>query len=137
MAASAVWAASAEDRRRMRVIEMKCMSATCGVSIMDIIRKEEVRRRCGSELSIGEGMDRNVFRWYGHLERMEEERVVKRLYMSNVEGSRGRGRPKLRWMDGVKAAVERREANIEYATMCVQDRERWRREDHSKHMWAA
>jgi hypothetical protein len=37
---------------------------------------------------------------------MEEERVVKRVYMSNVEGSGGRGRPKLRWMDGVKAVVE-------------------------------
>ena len=66
-----------------------------------------------------------------------KKRVVKRVYMSNVEGSRKRGRPKLRWMDGVKAAVERRGANIEYARMCVQDRERWRREVHSKHMWAA
>jgi hypothetical protein len=35
------------------------------------------------------------------VDRMEEERVVKRVYMSNVEGSRKRGRPKLRWLDGV------------------------------------
>jgi predicted ArsR family transcriptional regulator len=41
--------------------------------------------------------------WYGHVDRMEEERVVKR---ANVEGSRKRGRPKVRWMEeGVKAAV--------------------------------
>ena len=70
---SEVWAASAEDRRRMGVMEMKCMRAMCGVSIWDRIRNEEVRRRCGSELSIGERMDRNVLRWYGHVERMEEE----------------------------------------------------------------
>jgi hypothetical protein len=44
-----VWAASAEDRRRMGVIEMKCTRTMCGVSI----RNEEVWR-CGSELSIGE-----------------------------------------------------------------------------------
>jgi hypothetical protein len=69
-------------------------------------------------------MDRNVLRWYGHVERMEEERVVKRVYMSNVEGSRKRGRPKLRWMDGVKAAVKWRGANIEYARMCLQYRQR-------------
>jgi hypothetical protein len=47
---SEVWAASADDRRRMGVIEMKCMRAMCGVSIRDRIRNEEVRRRCGSEL---------------------------------------------------------------------------------------
>jgi hypothetical protein len=38
----------------------------CGVSIiyMDRVRNEEVQRRCGSELRIGEQMDRNVLRWY-------------------------------------------------------------------------
>jgi hypothetical protein len=41
-------------------------------------------------------MDRNVLKCYGHVERMEEEIVVKRVYMSNVEGSRKRGRPKLK-----------------------------------------
>jgi hypothetical protein len=40
-------------------------------------------------------------------------------------------------MDGVKAVVEQRGANIEYARMYVQDHERWRRVVHSKHMWAA
>jgi hypothetical protein len=69
-------------------------------------------------------MDRNVLTWYGYVERMEEKSVVKIVYMSNVEGSRGRGRPKLWWMDVVKAAVKRRGANVEYARMCVQDRER-------------
>jgi hypothetical protein len=32
--------------------------------------------------------------------------VVKRVHRAKVSGSRGRGRPKLRWMDDVKAAVE-------------------------------
>jgi hypothetical protein len=68
---------------------------------------------------------------------MEKESVFKRMYMSNIEDCRGRGISKLRWMDWVKASVERRGANIEYARMCVEDRERWRREVHSKHMWAA
>jgi trehalose utilization protein len=46
-----------------------------------------------------------VLSWYGHVERMEEERVVKRVYRSKVEGNRGRGRLKLRWVDGVKAVA--------------------------------
>jgi hypothetical protein len=80
-------------------------------------------------------MDRNVLMWYGHVERMEEERVVKSIYMSKFEGIRGS--PKLRWMNGMKAAVERRGAKTGYARMCMQDRERWRRAVHYKNMWAA
>jgi hypothetical protein len=41
---------------------MKCMRAMCGLSIVDRVRNEEVRRRCGSEISIGERMDINVLR---------------------------------------------------------------------------
>jgi hypothetical protein len=40
---------------------------------------------------------------------MGEERIVKRVYSAKVEGSRARGRPKIRWMDSVKASAERNE----------------------------
>jgi hypothetical protein len=59
---SEVLAASAGDRRRMGVMEIKCMRAMCRVSIRDRIRNEEVRRKSCSELDIGERMDRNVLR---------------------------------------------------------------------------
>jgi hypothetical protein len=49
-----VWATNADDRRRIGVVEMKCMGAMCEVSILDRVRNEKVRRMCGSELSIGE-----------------------------------------------------------------------------------
>jgi hypothetical protein len=41
-----------------------------------IVRNKDVQRRCGSEQIIVERMDRNVFRWNGHMVRMEEEGVV-------------------------------------------------------------
>jgi hypothetical protein len=53
---SEVWAIIAKDRERMGVMEMKCMRAMCVVSIMDKDRNEEVRRKCGSEINIGERM---------------------------------------------------------------------------------
>jgi hypothetical protein len=54
---SEVWATSAEDRRRMGVMEIKCMRAMHGVKIMDSVKNKEVQKRCGSELSIGVRMD--------------------------------------------------------------------------------
>jgi hypothetical protein len=41
------------------------------------------------------------------VERMSEERVVKRLYQNTPEGSRNVGRPRLRWMDDVKEDLRR------------------------------
>jgi hypothetical protein len=48
--------------------------------------------------------------------------------------SRGIRRQKLRWIGVVKAAVERKVFDIEYARMCIQDRDRWRTVVHSKHI---
>jgi hypothetical protein len=42
-----------------------------------------------------------------HVERMNEERVVKMLYQNITEGSRNVGRPRLRWMDDVREDLRR------------------------------
>ena len=60
-------------------------------------------------------------RWIGHLMRMEEDNATRRLTLLRPDGGRRRGRPKLRWMDG-----------IEEGTWCswmekeALDREAWR-----------
>ena len=41
----------------------------------------------------------NVLRWFGHMERMGEKMLVKRVYRPNMEGNRGRGKPKRRWRE--------------------------------------
>jgi hypothetical protein len=35
----------------------------------------------------------------GHVQRMSEDRVIKKLYMSKPEGRRGVGRSEMRWLD--------------------------------------
>jgi hypothetical protein len=80
----------------MEVMEMSCMRAMYGVSIMCRVITEDVCRWWGSEVNISERMVRNVLRWYHHVEMMEEERIIKSVYSARVEGSRARGRPKIR-----------------------------------------
>ena len=41
------------------------------------------------ELSVQERIERNVLQWLEHVKRMEELRLVKRVYLANVEGNRG------------------------------------------------
>ena len=45
-------------------------------------------------------MGQCVLRWFGHVERMDEERMAKKAIISNVEGNGFRGRPRLGWMHG-------------------------------------
>jgi hypothetical protein len=68
---SEVRATSADDRIRIRVMKMSCMGAPHGAILMERVRDKKVQKRCGSEISIGARMDRNVLRWYDHVERME------------------------------------------------------------------
>jgi hypothetical protein len=52
--------------------------------------------------TITETIRLNRLQWFGHLQRMEENRIPpKKLYM-NLETTRLRGRPRNRWQDEVR-----------------------------------
>ena len=40
--------------------------------------------------------------WYGHVVRMKEEHIVRKMLDVNIPGKRSRGRPNLRWKDACK-----------------------------------
>jgi hypothetical protein len=44
----------------------------------------------------------NRLRWFGHVQRMEENRIHKRVLYMNLETTRLRGRPRNRWQDEVR-----------------------------------
>ena len=44
----------------------------------------------------------NRLRWLGHVERMEENRIPKRVLYMNLGTTRLRGRPRNRWQDEVR-----------------------------------
>jgi hypothetical protein len=39
--------------------------------------------------------------WLGHAVRRNETRAVKKIFEGKIEGRRGRGRPRLRWINDV------------------------------------
>jgi hypothetical protein len=43
----------------------------------------------------------NWLRWAGHVIRLEEQSTTRKVLTAVVEGRRQKGRPKLRWEDGV------------------------------------
>ena len=103
------------ERRKANVLEIKCLRSLVGVSRMDRVRNEEVCSRARIEWELASRADQRVLRWFGHVERMDDCRMAKRLLMVEVSEGRVRGRPRLNWMDGVKVALGNRGMTVEAA----------------------
>ncbi len=92
---------------------------------MDRVRNEEVRRRTVVVKELAERAEQGVLRWFGHVERMEEERLVK-VTRSDMRGVRPRGRRRVGWLDSVKRVLGTRGMSVEQGRVLVRDRNEWR-----------
>ena len=88
---------------------------------MDRVRNEEVRRRAGIERELTRKADQRVLRWFGHVERIDESRMARRVMKAEVSGGQVRGRPMFGWMDDVKVALGNREMTVEDTLQCAKE----------------
>ena len=80
----------------------------------------------GIERELASTADQRALRWFGHVERMDEYRMARRVLIAEVSVGRVRGRPSLGWMNGVKVALGNRGMMVEAARQCAKDRKEWR-----------
>ena len=89
----------------MNAVEMQSLRRICGVSLADRIRNEEIHRMAGTRMA-GEDvtvrMKKNMLSWFGHVERMSDERMAKEIYDGKVSGKRGRRRSRLTFENSIK-----------------------------------
>ena len=85
-----------------------------------------LRRRAGIERELASRAHQRVLRWFGHVERMDEYSMARRVLMAEISGGRVRGRPRLGSMDGVKVALGNRRMTVEAARQYAKDRKEWR-----------
>lgn len=121
------WTMSEKSWSRIQAGEMKFLRGVVGKSRKDRIRNVDIRREVGVR-SLREKIGRNQMRWYGHVKRMSEERIPKRMEEMQEEGRRPRGRPRGRWKDGIRRVVESKGGNwMEVQREEIwKDRRRWR-----------
>ena len=112
----------AAQENKLDVVEMRMLRWMSGVAKLDRIRNERIRgtTKVGE---ISKKMQESRLTWYGHVLRIEEEYVGKRVMGMEVPGKRRRGRPKRRWLDNTKSDLSERELLGEEA----QDWAKWRR----------
>ena len=118
---SEIWAVDTEQELRLERAEMKMVRWMCGVSLRERKTNVELRERLGIE-KIGNVMKRSRLRWMGHVLRKKEDDWVRKSMKMEVEGSRGRGRPRMTWEKVVERDMKARGLERKDAEDCV----KWR-----------
>ena len=121
------WTLTSRTRSQLQAAEMKALRLIKGVTIMDRMRNEDIRRELGIE-GILELVERGQLRWFGHIKRMNEERYPRRFLEWIPQGRRPVGRPKMRWLQNIERGVERRGSSLrEVGQMRLyENRQEWR-----------
>ena len=94
------------------------------------VRNEEERRRAGIERELASLADKRVFRWFGHVKKMDVYRMARRVLMAKVSERRVRCRLRFGWMDGVNEPLGNRGMTVEPVRRCAKDRKEWRARVH-------
>ena len=116
------WTLTAELRRRIQAMEMRCYRKVLRISYKDHVTNEEVRAKIQQAIGPHEDLLINVKRrklqWYGDVSCSSS--LAKNILHGTVKGGRRQGRQRKRWVDNIRewTALESQRA--------VENRGKWR-----------
>nr|CAI5833244.1 unnamed protein product [Callosobruchus analis] len=103
---------------------MKYLRKVKGMTRMDRIRNEAIREEF-QVVPVLKLIEQSQLRWFGHVNRLHEERQVKKVWQAHTVPKRGKGRSRLTWNDGIGRLLEARRITTQEARGLIQDRKQW------------
>ena len=123
------WTLTVSQENMLRCFERKIQRSICGpIKVGDTWRirtNMELVEIFGSE-NIVSVIKAARLRWAGHVMRMSDDRVPKKVLVNRVGGTRPRGRPKKRWIDCVESDLK--ELGVRNWKVAAEDRQKWRKD---------
>ena len=95
------WPIKGAKEKRLDVAEMNMLRWMCGVTKFDRIRNERIRGTT-KVVEISKNIQERRFQWYGQVMRRDKTYVGRRVMEEEVQGRRGIGRPRQRWIERVR-----------------------------------
>jgi len=119
-----VWQIPTREINKILSTEMDVLTRSARKSRMERMKNEHIKEIMGVEgkTDIIDIIEQKRLQWYGHIERMPEERIPKLIMDWIPWDRRNRRRPRKTWMEGVQAAMTTR--NLEPDQW--RNREEWR-----------
>jgi len=126
--ASETWQLTKKGRKQMNIFERKVYRRILG-PVYDnekenwrILTNKEIYARVKKPTVTGT-ISLNRLHWFGHVQRMEENIIPKKVFYMNLGTRRLRGRPRNRWQDEVREDVK------------IVDGEGWQEKVHNREEW--
>ena len=98
---SETWVLNKQQESAIQAVEMRVLRRIAEKRMVDRVRNVEIREELKQE-GVLEKVKRSQVRWRQALAEMGPERLVRRVYEAEMEGRRGRGRPRRKWNDNFK-----------------------------------
>jgi len=116
------WTFKKNDMNRIRSFETKCLRKILNIKWQQKIKNKEIMKRTGTDINIMQRMIERKMNFFGHICRMQDERLIKQVIFGIMDGKNKRGRPKRRWTDDLADWCNKDICNLYTLAM---DRKKW------------
>jgi hypothetical protein len=123
MYACETWTLRKKDKDLLLSFEMKCYRRILHIRWQQKITNGEIRRRVGITKNIVQLIMERKLSLFGHICRMENNRLVKNVVFGMMDGQTRRGRPNREWLDDIREWCKR---DIHTLSRMAGDRVQWR-----------
>ena len=121
------WTLTKKEEQALLILERKIFRRLYGPKYENRKWKSRKNREL-EEISKGENIVKWIkgkrISWLGHLERMEEDRMPKKIFGQELEGTRRRGRPRKGWKEEVERDFQ--VLGVRRWRELVADRKKWK-----------
>ena len=102
---SECWTLNDRWKKKLESTEMDGLRRSMRVSRLQHIRNDFIRAEMEAERTVVNRIEERILQWYGHVQRMEEERWPRRVIHWTPIGRRKRGRARISWCDSVRKVM--------------------------------
>ena len=95
------WVMTERMRSQVQASEMRFLRRIEGITLFNKVRSSEIRKSLNIEPLLLR-IERSQLRWFGHVSRMPQERLLKQALHAKANGRRPVGRSRTRWPDYIK-----------------------------------
>lgn len=124
--ASETWVTNRKHESAINAAEMKQLRKIAGKTKLDRERSENIRNVLRQE-PIEKKIEKRKLNWYGHITRMDENRLVKKVTEAKRQGKRRRGRPRKGWMEQIQEIGTKRGKTVLQMKEMAADRKAWKK----------
>ena len=108
-------------KSKIQACEKRCPRKTINVTRRDRYRNDTVRTQIEIEPT-QHCIAKQKIKWFGHLVRMMPSETPSMTFNTKHSGWKARGRPRKRWMDGIREVLKMHEINTTEATHLAHQR---------------